>query len=74
MTRQSDTFGWLGLILLLVGISLYLTGSVERLSWLYWLGGPVLWFTGFTLIVVWVVTRWLGTSERDHPLRPLKPK
>lgn len=75
MTRQSDACGWLGLILLLVGISLYLTGSVERMSWLYWLGGPVLWFAGFTMVVVWVVTRWFSPGERDHPMaRQVKPK
>jgi hypothetical protein len=75
MLRRSDAFGVLGLIMLVSGLWLYLTGSEERLHWMYWLGGPFLWFLGFAVLVAWLVLRWWRPIERDDAAGPgLKPK
>jgi len=68
--RRSDALGFAGLAMLLVGALLYLTASGERLSWVYWLGGPMLWFGGFTLVVGWVLTRWWRLKEENGAAPP----
>jgi hypothetical protein len=63
--RRTDTFGLLGLVMLVVGVVLFLQGSAAHLSWVYWVGGPALWFFGFATLVGWMVLRW-GRSDKEE--------
>jgi hypothetical protein len=74
MLRCTDGFGLLGFLMLLVGVLLYLNGSAQRLSWLFWLGGPFLWFAGFALLVGWMVARWLPAGRGNTSSPRLRPK
>lgn len=58
MQRWMDALGIAGVIMLAVGLVLFFSGSVERASWMYWIGGPTLWFLGFALVVGWLLLRW----------------
>lgn len=68
--QRSDTLGFAGLGMLLVGALLYRIASGEQLSWVYWLGGPLLWVGGFTMVVGWVLTRWWHLKEKDEAVPP----
>lgn len=59
MLRRADGFAFLGLALLLAGVALYFTGSSHRISLIYWLGGPLLWFAGFAVVVGSLAARLL---------------
>ncbi len=73
MLRRTDAIGMLGLVMLLVGVALFLTASAVHMTWLYWVGGPVLWFFGFALLVGWMVVRW-GHPERKDGSSKSSPK
>jgi membrane protein CcdC involved in cytochrome C biogenesis len=72
--RRTDAFGLLGLLLLVTGVCLYLTGSWERTSLVYWLVGPVLWFAGFTMLIGWLALRWRSSQHETGPGRFIQPK
>ena len=59
MLRRADWFAFLGLALLLAGVALYFTGSSHRISLIYWLGGPMLWFAGFAIVIGSLAARLL---------------
>ena len=64
MLRRTEKFAFLGIALSVAGIALYFSGSSNRISLVYWLGGPFLWFTGFAIVVGAVAARWLpGTKN-----------
>lgn len=72
--RRTDAFGLLGLLLLVTGVWLYLSGSFDQISLVYWLGGPALWFAGFAFLIGWGALRWRSRDHQavDHQLRPHK--
>ena len=51
MLRRNHVVGLLGLVMIAAGVGLYLRSSVDRLSLLYWLGGPSLCFAGAALFM-----------------------
>jgi len=65
--RRMDAFGWLGLAMLVLGVGLFLRASAAHMTWLYWVGGPALWFFGFAVLVGWMVLRWsrLGSEDKS---------
>jgi len=63
MLRRTDGFALLGILLLLAGVLLYLGGSSHRISLIYWLGGPLLWFAGFAVLVGWLSARLLSGAR-----------
>jgi hypothetical protein len=68
MLRRSHVFGLAGLIMIVVGVGLYLTGSVHKLSTLYWLGGPFLCFAGAALFmgsILWPV--FYRSADKSGP-------
>jgi hypothetical protein len=66
MLRRTDAFAFLGIAMLLAGIALYFTGSSNRISLVYWLGGPFLWFAGFALVVGSMAARWLPEVTKNR--------
>lgn len=76
MLRRTDWFAFLGIALFVAGIALYFTGSSQRISLIYWLGGPFLWFAGFAILVGWMAARFKNSSSstrggeiKSYPLR-----
>jgi hypothetical protein len=68
MLSRSHLFGLAGLGMIVVGVGLYLTGSVNRLSTLYWLGGPFLCFAGAALFmgsILWPV--FYRSTDKSGP-------
>ena len=72
MLRRTDRFALLGLLLLLIGFVLYLRGSAEHISLLYWLGGPVLWFAGFAILIGGLAAHLLSGTRDKTPSSPTK--
>src|SRR5690242_1038236 len=66
LMRRTDAFGLLGVVLLITGACLYVTASINRMSWLHWLGGPALWFAGFALLIGWGTVRF-SRPDRKQP-------
>jgi len=66
MLRRTDAFAFLGIAMLLAGIALYFSGSSNRISLVYWLGGPFLWFAGFALVVGAMAARWLPEVRKSR--------
>jgi hypothetical protein len=67
MLRRADGFALLGIALLIAGVVLYFTGSSHRISLVYWLGGPLLWFTGFTIVIGSLAARLLPKLKNTSP-------
>ena len=61
--RRANVTGILGMLMLLAGAFLYLRGSETRVNWLYWLGGPFLWYVGFSFTMAWGLTRVLRVNQ-----------
>lgn len=75
MLRRSHLLGLLGLVMIALGVGLYLRGSVDRLSLLYWLGGPSLCFIGAALFMGSILCPLFNRSadKSDVPPTP-KPR
>lgn len=74
MLRRSHVVGLVGLIMIVAGVALYLTGSVHRLSLLYWLGGPLLCFAGAALFmgsILWPV--FYRSADKASPNAMTRP-
>ena len=74
MLRRSHVVGLVGLIMIVAGVALYLTGSVHRLSLLYWLGGPLLCFAGAALFmgsILWPV--FYRSADKPSPNAMTRP-
>jgi hypothetical protein len=60
MKRQADVLGIVGVGLLVLGVWIFMSSSVENANWMGWLGGIALWFAGFACIIGWLTSRWSG--------------
>jgi hypothetical protein len=68
MLHGANGAGLAGLIILIAGVGLYITGSGDRLSLLYWLGGPFLCFAGAALLMVAMLWRvYYKVSQKGGP-------
>ena len=68
MLCRNHMVGLTGVVMIVAGVALYLTGSVHRLSLLYWLGGPLLCFAGAALFmgsILWPV--FYRSADRPEP-------
>ena len=70
LLQRTDALGFSGVAMLVVGVVLYLAASAERMGWLYWLGGPLLWFAGFAMLVGWVIARYSGSEKHESAIPP----
>ena len=68
MLRRTDVVGLAGLVMLVGGAILFLTGSERELSWVLWMAGTLIWFAGFGVFLGWMIWRAGTFSERPaHP-------
>lgn len=74
MLRRTNWFTSLGIVLLLLGVGLYLRGSSQNISLLYWLGGPLLWFAGFAVLIGSVAERWFSSAKKNDHSSATGPK
>ena len=65
MQRWMNAVGLAGVAMLIVGLAQLFSGSGHRANWMYWVGGPVLWFMGFALVVGWLLFRCLSPGASD---------
>jgi len=64
MLRRTDAIGFAGLVMLVMGAILFLTGSESELSWVYWMSGTCIWFVGFGVFLGWIIWRAGTITER----------
>ena len=68
MLHGANGAGLAGLVMLIAGAGLYITGSGVRLTLLYWLGGPFLCFAGAALLMGAILWRvYYKTSQQRDP-------
>ncbi len=65
MFKRTDLIGFAGLVMLVAGAILFLTGMEEELSWLT---GTIFWFAGFGLFLGWIFWR-AGTFSERPPVK-----
>lgn len=73
MLRKGYVLGLAGFVMMALGVGLYLRGSVDRLSLLYWLGGPLLCFAGAALFMGAILCPIFHRRE-EHPEPPESAK
>ena len=64
MLGRTDLIGFAGLVMLVAGAILFLTGSESELTWVYWMTGTCIWFAGFGVFLGWIIWRAGTFSER----------
>ncbi len=64
MLRRTDVIGFAGLVMLVAGAVLFLTGSDSELTWVYWMTGTCIWFVGFGVLLGWLIWRAGTLGER----------
>lgn len=67
MIRWADAVGLAGMLFVLLSIHLLFPDSIERMNWVYWLGGLLLWFMGAISVVGWLLVRWSVRNSKDAP-------
>ena len=65
MLRKGDGFGGAGLLMLVVGGAMFLSKDAPAPLWVAWLVGPLLWYAGFGLMLVWMIIRFLGWASSE---------
>ncbi|HLH07658.1 MAG TPA: c-type cytochrome [Terriglobales bacterium] len=61
MFRRVDFIGILAALLAISGLACFLTTNTLLPTWLAYLGGPVLWFIGTVIAIIWMVCRFFPT-------------
>jgi membrane-bound ClpP family serine protease len=69
--RWTDFMGLAGLALLVTGLLFLFPKSVERVNWMYRMGGATLWLVGFVAIVSSILARF---SKPQSPKGKLPPQ
>lgn len=67
MKRCIDLIGIAGFILLVISTLFLFPHSVEKMTWIYWLEGLVLWVVGLVMMVGWLILRWSIPHRRGSP-------
>jgi hypothetical protein len=67
MIRCIDLIGIAGFGILVVSTLFLFPNSVEKMTWTYWLEGPVLWFVAFVFLVGWLILRWSVPQSHGGP-------
>ena len=66
MLRKSDGIGGAGLLMVILGGALFMGQDVVAPLWVSFLIGPLVWYTGFALIISWIIVRWLGSDNSEE--------
>lgn len=62
MFKRVDALGFLAVFMVIAGLVCFLPSNNFLPAWLPFLGGPMLWFFGTIIAVVWMVCRCFPTS------------
>ena len=75
--RRIDAVALIGVVALSGGAALFKFGADYLPAWLAWLIAPLLWYSGFGLLVGWALARLVGTSRHSassaSPATNLRP-
>jgi len=65
MLNKSDGIGGAGLLMVILGGALFMGREVVAPVWVSFLIGPLLWYAGFALMIVWMIMRWVGGATPE---------
>jgi fatty acid desaturase len=65
MFRRVDALGFLAAFMVIAGLVCFLPSNNFLPAWLAYLAGPMLWFFGTIIAVVWMVCRFFPTSAAE---------
>lgn len=75
MLRKVDGIGIAGLLMLAIGGYLIFSNQPVLPLWIAWLVGPLLWYAGFAVSVVWFFYRLFGVAApREEEERAAAPR
>ncbi len=61
--RKFDALGMAGVVMLLTGAVIFMGQDSFVPLWLAWTVGPLLWYLGFAIAIVWGFCRFFGQPE-----------
>ncbi len=70
--RPVDQVGLLGVVMTALGAAFFMTSQTALPLWAKWLVGPLCWYLGFALMLVWALMRCFRsqlrvTNEAEEP-------
>lgn len=65
MFAKVDVSGLIGAAMMIAGLVCFLTSDYFLPVWAAYLGGPLLWFFGTVVAIIWIVSRFFTVSS-DH--------
>ena len=74
MLRKADGLGIAGLVMLAAGGYLIFSDQVTLPLWIAWLVGPLLWYAGFAVSVVWFFYRLFGVAAPQQEEEAAAPQ
>lgn len=63
--RRVDVLGIIGVALLLGGLAMFLSEGSLLPLWITWTVGPLFWYLGFAVMLVWGYQQFFGQAARE---------
>lgn len=63
--RKFDTLGMAGVVMLLTGAVIFMGQDAYVPLWIAWTVGPLLWYLGFAIAIVWGFYRFFGQAAEE---------
>ena len=64
--RRVDVLGITGVALLLGGLAMFLSEGKWLPLWITWTIGPLCWYLGFAVMLVWGYQQFFGQAAREN--------
>ena len=69
--RKFDTLGMAGVVMLLTGAVTFMGQDSFVPFWVAWTVGPLLWYLGFAITLVWGFYRFFGHAAEESDTTPV---
>lgn len=71
--RRLDTLGITGVVMLVGGATTFLSDDHVLPLWVAWIVGPLLWYLGFAVMIVWLCSRFFLTPAEEEDAIEVAP-
>ena len=68
--RRVDLLGITGVAMLLGGLVMFLSEGSYLPLWVTWIVGPLLWYLGFAVMLVWGYQQFFGQAVQEKAPEP----
>lgn len=71
--RRVDVLGITGVALLMGGLAMFLSEGQSLPLWITWIVGPLFWYLGFAVMLVWGYQQFFAQAAQENALE-LEPE